>query len=139
MTTKIIICHGVYDGVQFIAHDYYNNTINNYPLSSNYASKSMLVAGDGLKLVIDTQWNISYKLIKPVPRKHIQWVLFKEWHQYLALWSDQCRYKLNPAAVSYFKGKVWDSVSLIFNPWYISSDQTSYATIQSISHSLSHL
>jgi len=117
----------------------YGNSINAYPLSSNYASKSMLVAGDGLRLTIDTQGNMSYKLIKPVPRTHIQWVLFKEDRYYFAMGSDQRYYKLNPAAVSYFKWKVWDNLSLIINQWDNQWDKKLYAAIQSISKALPHL
>ncbi len=126
MSYTIKICHGLYDGVQFVSQECDTLTTMNYPVPLNYASKSLLVAGDRLKLMVSSQGKISYKLIKPTLRKHIKWVVYKKEGEYIALWSDDQHYKLNTAAVVYYKCKIGDDVSLVIN----ASESMPYATIE---------
>ncbi len=87
-----------------------------YPVPLNYASKSKLIPGDVLKLRIMPDWKLIYKLISPAPRKYIKATLSKtEDNKYIAITDDWKSYFLNLAAVTYFKWKPWDELSIIVN------------------------
>ena len=51
---------------------------NTYPVPANYASKSKLVEGDGMKLTITDEGKFIYKQIAPVPRRTALGVLIQE-------------------------------------------------------------
>ena len=87
-----------------------------YPVPLNYASKSKLIPGDVLKLRIMPDWKLVYKLISPAPRKYVKATLSKwdDW-KYIAITDDWKSYYLNLAAVTYFKWKPWDELSIIVN------------------------
>ena len=87
-----------------------------YPVPLNYASKSKLIPGDVLKLRIMPDWKLVYKLIWPAPRKYIKATLSKtDDNKYIAITDDWKSYFLNLAAVTYFKWKPWDELSIIIN------------------------
>ena len=127
ITTKkkwtLTILTGIFDGVQMTTND--NSW---YPVPSNYASKSMLVPWDMLKLVIEDDGTLVYKLIKCISRKHIRGIVHKKENQFFALWSDNQNYKLNTASVTFHKAKCGDEVWLVINP---QSDYT-YAALETV-------
>lgn len=87
-----------------------------YPVPLNYASKSKLIPGDVLKLRIMKDWKLVYKLIWPAPRKYVKATLSKtDDNKYIAITDDGKTYFLNLAAVTYFKWKPWDELSIIVN------------------------
>ena len=56
-----------------------------YPIPANYASKSKLVEGDGMKLTITDDGKFIYKQIAPVDRRTVKGVLIQEDGQYKVL------------------------------------------------------
>ena len=101
---------GMYDGSCMI-------TISEeeYPVPANYASKSMLVPGDKLKLAINKDGSLIYKLIQQAPRTHIMGIIHKKNNKYMALGADNKNYSLNTAAVTFFKAQCGDEVCMIIN------------------------
>lgn len=99
--------HGIFDGKEMITEN------DSYPVPANYASKSMLIPGDILKLTIKSNGEMIYKVIQAAPRKHLKGILHKKWSIMMALGSDNNNYILNAAAVTFHKGKPWDEVSII--------------------------
>ena len=85
-----------------------------YSISSNYASKSKLVEGDVLKLIIDSDGTFVYKQIGPIERKRVSCDLIKneETNQYYAM-NDGSKWKILKASVTYFKGEVGDEIIIL--------------------------
>lgn len=108
----LTILTGVFDGIKLTTNDRFE-----YPIPSNYISKSMLIPGDQLKLTIHSDGSLVYKIIKLAPRKHIRGILHRKDNQYLALWSNNLNYRLNSAAVTFHKAQCWDEVCLVINEW----------------------
>lgn len=102
---------GTYDGSCMITL-----SEEEYPVPANYASKSMLVPGDSLKLAIQSDGTMIYKLIKAAPRTHLMGIIHKKNNKYMALGSNNKNYNLNTAAVTFFRAQVGDEVCLIINP-----------------------
>jgi len=108
---EIKVVEGVFDGYFMIGSDK-----NKYPVPLNYASKTKLIPWDVLKLRIMEDGKLVYKLIWPAPRKYIKATLSQtEEGKPVAITDDGKTYFLNPAAVTFFKGKPWDELSIIVN------------------------
>lgn len=103
------ILEGVYDGEKMISQD---GSVFDVP--ANYASKSKLVEGDILKLTITNNGDYIFKQIAPVERKRIVGMLAIEENsgQYYVM-VDDIVVKVNPAAVTYYKGEVGDEVIVL--------------------------
>jgi len=101
------IIEGVFNGQTMI-----DNKKNEYPVPSNYASKSKLIPGDVLKLTIKEDGSFVYKQIGPIDRKTIIGTLTYEDGQYKVIANSKA-YKVILASVTYFKGEVGDKVTLI--------------------------
>ena len=121
-TGKKHTIEGVFDGKEMVTQT------DTYPVPANYASKSMLVPWDNLKLTIRPNGEMIYKLIKPAPRKHLKGILHKKWTTTMALGSDNNNYILNGAAVTFHKGKPWDEVSIIIN----ADEEHQYAALERV-------
>lgn len=105
------VVEGVFDGYFMIGSDQ-----KKYPVPLNYASKTKLVPGDMLKLKILADGKFVYKLIRPVERKHVRWVLSKtDDNKFVAMTDDGKTFFLNQAAVTFFKGKTWDELYIVTN------------------------
>ena len=74
-TGKVV--EGVFDGQNMM--DAAGQT---YPVPANYASKSKLVEGDGMKLTITDEGKFVYKQIAPTQRRTALGVLIQEDGQY---------------------------------------------------------
>ncbi|MEA2089014.1 MAG: hypothetical protein U9O55_04230 [Patescibacteria group bacterium] len=103
------IIEGVFNGEEMVGADG-----KRYSISSNYASKSKLVEGDVLKLIIDSDGTFVYKQIGPIERKRVFCALIqnKENNQYYAM-EDGDRWKILKASVTYFKGEVGDEIIIL--------------------------
>jgi hypothetical protein len=100
-----------------------------FPVPANYASKSKLVEGDGLKLTISEDGGFIFKQIAPVKRKSLRGALKFEDNAYHVL-ADGHSYKILYASVTYHKGKPGDKVSVV-----VPSDrQAEWAVLESIIH-----
>lgn len=100
---------GVFDGQNMIGDDG-----KEYTVPPNYASKSKLLEGDTLKLIIEREGRFIYKQIQPVDRKRITATLDYDIlkNQYIAV-SGERVWRLLMAAVTYFKGEKGDEVILL--------------------------
>jgi len=101
------IIEGVFDGEKMIDADG-----NDYSVSPNYASKSLLVVGDKLKLTVGDDGRFVYKQIGPVERQHIIGQLDGNGDNYFVQIDDR-RYRVLKASVTYFKANVGDKLTLV--------------------------
>ena len=94
---------GIFDGQQLVTE-----RGETYPVPENYASKSILVAGDTLKLVEEGKGK-KFKQVEHVKRHKTMGILTKKEGKWAAVTSEGS-YKLLPAAVDHFKGEAGDEV-----------------------------
>lgn len=102
------VFEGIFNGENLILKDG-----KKYPVPPNYCSKSKLVEGDVLKLTIMPDGSLVYKQIGPVERKKIVGTLVKEDENKYKVLANGKYYKVLLAAVTYFKAKPNDKISLI--------------------------
>lgn len=103
-----------------------------YPIPANYASKSKLVEGDGMKLTITDDGKFVYKQIAPTPRRTVVGVLIQEDGQYKVLAEGKV-YRILLASVTFYRAEVGDQVTIIlpadgpanWGPWKGLSPATS--------------
>ncbi|MBU0722220.1 hypothetical protein KKA93_02060 [Patescibacteria group bacterium] len=104
--TKII--EGVFDGENMIGPDG-----KQYSVPANYSSKSKLVEGDILKLIITATGAFVYKQIGPIERARVVGVLERSVAgEYFAL-ADGQKWRLLTASVTYYKGESNDEVVIL--------------------------
>jgi hypothetical protein len=96
---------GVFDGQSMVSE-----TGEKHSVPENYASKSILVVGDTLKLV-DEGGNKRFKQIEHVKRHKTAGILTKKDGKWAAV-SSEGSYKILSSAVAHFKGDVGDEVLL---------------------------
>ncbi len=96
---------GVFDGENMVSENG-----ENFPVPANYASKSMLVVGDTLKLV-DEGKEKRFKQIEHVKRHKTTGILTKKDGKWKAV-TPEGSYKVLPAAVSHFGADVGSEVIL---------------------------
>jgi hypothetical protein len=101
------IVEGIFNGYEMIGPDGAR-----YPVPSNYASKSKLVAGDLLKLTIGADGRFLYKQIGPIPRKYLVGPLTCENNQFFVI-TEEKSYKVLLASVTYFKAEIGDEITII--------------------------
>lgn len=104
---KSNVVEGVFDGENMI-----DKTGKKYPVPSNYCSKSKLVAGDSLKLTIAANGTFLFKQIGPVDRKKLIGKLVRKGENW-SVSSDDKKYRILDASVSYFKAKDGDRLAII--------------------------
>ena len=97
INTSDNVIYGVFDGQYMIGEDDYQ-----YPVASNYASKSKLVEGDKMKLTIKNDGAYIYKILEEVERKTALGVIIVEGNTYKILVKD-VSYKILPASISFMK------------------------------------
>lgn len=113
---------GVYDGVDMVTE-----TGEKHPVPENYASKSILVVGDTLKLV-EENGSKRFKQIEHVKRHKTNGVLAKKDGKWKAV-TYEGSYKVLPAAVAHFGGDAGDEVVLHLPSTNLS---VAYGAIESI-------
>jgi hypothetical protein len=101
------IIEGTFDGQNMIGPDG-----KQYPVPANYASKSKLVQGDGLKLTIDENGSFLYKQISPVQRRKVIGTLNLKDGQYYVE-AQGTDYRVLFASVTYYKAQPGDQVTIV--------------------------
>lgn len=104
-TGKIV--EGAFDGQYMAGPDG-----KTYPVPANYASKSKLVQGDQLKLIIGDDGSFIYKQIGPVERKKLIGTLNLKNGAYFVEARGK-EYHVLFASVTYFKAQPGDQVTMV--------------------------
>jgi hypothetical protein len=99
-----MIIYGTFTGKDMVGDDKIT-----YAVPPNYASKSLLVEGDGLKLIITDDGAYIYKQIKQVPRDRIIGTVLPD----LRVYADYQEFNVLPSSISYFRLEPGDKVSVI--------------------------
>ncbi len=100
------VVEGVFDGERMMGTDGIK-----YNVPPNYASKSKLVEGDVMKLVIKEDGTFIYKQIGPVERQRVVGKLaMDDYGNYAMMGEDGVSYRILTASVTYFKGEPGDEV-----------------------------
>ncbi|MDD3897301.1 MAG: hypothetical protein PHU04_05715 [Candidatus Peribacteraceae bacterium] len=116
------VVEGVFDGQNMV--DANNQT---YPVPANYASKSKLVEGDGMKLTITDEGKFIYKQIAPVPRKTVVGVLIQEDGQYKVLAGGKA-YRVLLASVTFYRAEIGDQVTILLPQ----EGEVSWGTVEAV-------
>lgn len=103
------VVEGVFDGQSMVGSDGVR-----YNVSENYASKSKMVEGDILKLIIKGDGSYVYKQIGPVARRRLIGKLGSDpsTNELVVICNDDV-YKVLDASVTYFKGVPGDEVVIL--------------------------
>lgn len=103
------VVEGVFTGEEMIGPDG-----KHYSIPSNYASKSKLVEGDILKLIIKRDGTFVYKQIGPVERSRLVGTLIRNdaTDQFYVM-VDGERWRILKASVTFFKGDVGDEAVIL--------------------------
>lgn len=101
------VIEGVFDGQKMAGPDG-----KEYPVPTNYASKSKLVEGDILKLTITDDGSFIYKQISPVERKQVIGTLVQHDGAYYVEAGGH-EYRILLASVTYFKINLGEQVTII--------------------------
>jgi hypothetical protein len=101
------VIEGAFDGQHMIGPDG-----KSYPVPANYASKSKLVQGDQLKLIIGDDGTFIYKQIGPVERKKLIGTLGLKDGAYFVE-ARGTEYHVLFASVTYFKAQPGDQVTMV--------------------------
>jgi hypothetical protein len=84
-----------------------------YPVPANYASKSKLVEGDGLKLTIEPDGAFVYKQVRPIDRRRVRGVLATDDHGRYAVQADGKDYRILLASVTFYRIEPGDEVTIL--------------------------
>jgi len=98
---------GIFDGQNMI-----DSAGQSYPVPANYASKSKLVEGDGMKLTITDEGKFIYKQIAPIDRRIAKGVLIQEDGQYKVL-AEGKSFRVLLASVTFYRAEVGDQVTVL--------------------------
>ena len=101
------VVEGSFDGQNMV-----DSGGNTYPVPANYASKSKLVEGDGMKLTITDEGKFIYKQIAPVKRRTVMGVLIQEDGQYKVL-AEGKALRVLLASVTFYRAEVGDQVTIL--------------------------
>jgi hypothetical protein len=107
LNTEGTIVEGVFNGIEMIGPDG-----KAYTVPANYASKSKLVEGDGLKLTISEDGSYVFKQISPVERRNAIGTLSYNNGQY-TVDAEGKTYRVLTASVTFYKAEPGDQVSII--------------------------
>jgi hypothetical protein len=85
-----------------------------YDVPENYSSKSKLVQGDKLKLIITSEGRFIYKQIGPMERQTKKGViLFNDEGEQYYVSADGVEYKVLRASITYYKGEIGDTAVIL--------------------------
>ncbi len=101
------VVEGVFDGQNMV-----DSTGQTYPIPANYASKSKLVEGDGMKLSITDEGKFIYKQIAPIERRTVIGVLIQEDGQFKVLAEGKV-YRILLASITFYRAEVGDQVTIL--------------------------
>ncbi|MBI4437714.1 hypothetical protein HY631_02065 [Candidatus Uhrbacteria bacterium] len=120
------ILEGVFDGQGMVGADGVR-----YAVPENYASKSKLVEGDILKLIIKPDGASVFKQIGPIERRRLagQLTMDPSTQEPVVVCGEDV-YKVLAASVSYFKGIPGDEVAILVP----AGGRCAWAAVERISH-----
>lgn len=98
-----------------------------YPVPANYASKSKLVEGDGMKLTITDEGKFIYKQILPIERKVTKGVLIQEDGQFKVLCEGRA-YRVLLASVTFYRAEVGDQLTVLLPK----GEQAEWAAVEAV-------
>ncbi|MBI3618637.1 hypothetical protein HY213_01215 [Candidatus Peregrinibacteria bacterium] len=101
------VIEGIFDGQNMV-----DSGGQTYPVPANYASKSKLVEGDGMKLTITDEGKFIYKQIAPIPRRTTLGLLIQEDGQYKVL-AEGKALRVLLASVTFYRAEVGDQVTIL--------------------------
>ena len=101
------VIEGIFDGQNMV-----DSAGQTYPVPANYASKSKLMEGDGMKLTITDEGKFIYKQIAPIPRRTALGVLIQEDGQYKVLTEGKAL-RVLLASVTFYRAEVGDQVTVL--------------------------
>ncbi len=101
------VVEGIFDGQNMM-----DGAGQSYPVPANYASKSKLVEGDGMKLTITEEGKFIYKQIAPIDRRTTKGVLIQEDGQYKVL-AEGKSFRVLLASVTFYRAEVGDQVTIL--------------------------
>ncbi len=101
------VVEGAFDGQNMV-----DSGGQTYPVPANYASKSKLVEGDGMKLTITEEGKFIYKQIAPIERRIVRGVLIQEDGQYKVL-AEGKAFRVLLASVTFYRAEVGDQVTIL--------------------------
>lgn len=101
------VIEGIFDGQNMV-----DGAGQSYPVPANYASKSKLVEGDGMKLTITDEGKFIYKQIAPIERRTTKGVLIQEDGQYKVL-AEGKPFRVLLASVTFYRAEVGDQVTIL--------------------------
>lgn len=101
------VIEGIFDGQNMM-----DGNGQSYPVPANYASKSKLVEGDGMKLTITDEGKFIYKQIAPIERRIAKGVLIQEDGQYKVLCEGKA-FRVLLASVTFYRAEVGDQVTVL--------------------------
>lgn len=103
------VVEGAFDGQNMVGPDG-----KKYSVPANYASKSKLVEGDQLKLIIQPDGRFVYKQIGPIERNRIKGVLMEdEASGQSIILAGGKNYKVLHASLTFFHAEVGDEVVIL--------------------------
>lgn len=98
---------GTFDGENLITE-----SSHKYQVPPNYASKSLLVVGDTLRMVEGNDGIKRFKQIQKVPRLKVNGILTKKDGAWSVV-TEQGSFKVLPASIKHFEGEIGDEVSVL--------------------------
>lgn len=117
------VVEGIFDGQNMI-----DGEGQSYPVPANYASKSKLCEGDGMKLTITDEGKFIYKQIAPVKRRTVIGVLIQEDGEYKVL-AEGKGYRVLLASVTFYRAEVGDQVTILLPD---GDDNASWGTVDAV-------
>ncbi len=116
------VIEGVFDGQNMV-----DSAGQSYPVPANYASKSKLVEGDGMKLTITEEGKFIYKQIAPTDRRTVRGVLIQEDGQYKVL-AEGKALRVLLASVTFYRAEIGDQVTVLLPQ----TDDAQWAAIDAV-------
>lgn len=116
------VIEGIFDGQNMV-----DSSGQTYPVPANYASKSKLVEGDGMKLTITDEGKFIYKQIAPIPRRTVMGLLIQEDGQYKVL-AEGKAYRVLLASVTFYRAEIGDQVTILLPE----SDDAKWGAIEAV-------
>jgi hypothetical protein len=101
------VIEGIFDGQNMV-----DGAGQSYPVPANYASKSKLVEGDGMKLTITDEGKFIYKQIAPIERRTSKGILIQEDGQYKVLGEGKA-FRVLLASVTFYRAEVGDQITVL--------------------------
>ena len=102
------VIEGLFDGQNMSGSDG-----KTYPVPANYASKSKLVEGDKLKLIIKPSGSFIFKQIELIPRKMVTGKVIMDGGQYQILGENGQLYEVLYASITFYRANVGDNVAVL--------------------------